>query len=131
MSVPFDFSERQTYTYSGLARRSVRGATRVARFFLVQHNRTGKNTTNYMKLPQNIPKCRKMDQMAIKYTNIFHCKIYPNRHFCFEKIPSGNPATPFGFSELIFLRIFVFSNLIQVLIAQDQTGLQSIKHLSR
>jgi hypothetical protein len=37
-----------------------------------------------------------MDQMAIKYTNIFHCKIlqiYPNWDFWFENIASGNADT--------------------------------------
>jgi hypothetical protein len=36
-----------------------------------------------------------MNQVAIKYTNIFHCKtpkIYPNWVFWFENMPSGNPA---------------------------------------
>jgi hypothetical protein len=32
-------------------------------------------TIKYTKLSQNIPNGRKIDQMAIKYTNIFHCKI--------------------------------------------------------
>jgi hypothetical protein len=37
----------------------------------------------------------KIDQLAIKYTNLFHCKtlkIYPNWDFGFENMPSGNPA---------------------------------------
>jgi hypothetical protein len=38
--------------------------TRVARFFLVQHTKTGENPTYY-----------KIYQMAVKYTDIFHCKI--------------------------------------------------------
>jgi hypothetical protein len=35
---------------------------------------------------------RKIDQMTLKYTNIFQCKIYPNWYFWFENMPSGNPA---------------------------------------
>jgi hypothetical protein len=38
-----------------------------------------------------------MDQVTIKYTNIFHPKkfpkIYPNLDFWFENKPSGNPGT--------------------------------------
>jgi hypothetical protein len=37
-----------------------------------------------------------MDQVSIKYTNIFHAKpskIYPNLDFWFENKPSGNPAS--------------------------------------
>jgi hypothetical protein len=44
---------------------------RVARFFLVQHTKTGKIyqiTTKYTKWSQNIPNDRKIDQMAIQYT---------------------------------------------------------------
>jgi hypothetical protein len=35
-------------------------------------------TLNYTNLPQNIPNGRKMDQMAIKYLNIFHFRILQN-----------------------------------------------------
>jgi hypothetical protein len=35
-------------------------------------------TTNNTKVPQNIPNGRKNDQMAIKYTNILHCKTRLN-----------------------------------------------------
>jgi hypothetical protein len=55
-------------------------AARVARFFLVKLTKTGKFyqiTLKYSKWPQNIPKGRKIDQMAIKHTNIFHCKSHP------------------------------------------------------
>jgi hypothetical protein len=48
----------------------------------------------YTKLPQNIPNDRKIDQMVIKYTKIFHSKtskIHPNGDFWFENKPSGNP----------------------------------------
>jgi hypothetical protein len=37
--------------------------------------------------------------MAIKYTNIFHCKtlqIYPNGDFGFKNMPSGNPASEYS-----------------------------------
>jgi hypothetical protein len=32
----------------------------------------------YTKRPQNIPNGCKIDQMAINYTNIFHCKALQN-----------------------------------------------------
>jgi hypothetical protein len=42
----------------------------------------------YYKWPLDRPNCRKIDQMAIKYTSIFHRKdynkIYPNWDFWFE-----------------------------------------------
>jgi hypothetical protein len=52
--------------------------TKVARLFLVQHTKTGKNiyrvTSKYTKLPLNVPNGRKIFQISIKYmyTNIFH-----------------------------------------------------------
>jgi hypothetical protein len=49
----------------------------VARFFLVQNTKTGKiyqMTTKYIKWPLNISNGRKIDQMVIKYINIFHSK---------------------------------------------------------
>jgi hypothetical protein len=40
---------------------------------------------------KNIPNSQKMNKMAIKNTNISRpSKIYPNREFWFENIPSGN-----------------------------------------
>jgi hypothetical protein len=40
---------------------------------------------------------RKIDQMPIKYTNVFRCKAHQNftklEDFWFEKMPSGNPGT--------------------------------------
>jgi 3'-phosphoadenosine 5'-phosphosulfate sulfotransferase (PAPS reductase)/FAD synthetase len=42
---------------------------RVARFFLVQHTKTGKN------VPENH---KYVNKMTTKYTNIVHCKIFPN-----------------------------------------------------
>jgi hypothetical protein len=75
--------------------RSNTSDNRFARFIMVQHTKTGKLcqlTIKYTKLPQNTY----IDQMAIKYTNIFHYKIlqiYPNWDFWFENIPSGNPDT--------------------------------------
>jgi hypothetical protein len=71
---------------------------RVARFFLVQHTKTEniyQMTTKYTKRPKSTPNGCKIDQMSIKYTNIFHCKTlknYPNLDFWFENIPSGNPG---------------------------------------
>jgi hypothetical protein len=52
--------------------------TRVARFYLVQHTKTGKNIPNHHKI-YHVPE-KYIDQMYIKYTNVFHCKtpkIYP------------------------------------------------------
>jgi hypothetical protein len=53
----------------------------------------------YTKLPQHIPivykiipNGRKIYQMSVKYTNIFHCKTHQNLpifDFWFENIPSG------------------------------------------
>jgi hypothetical protein len=48
--------------------------------------------TKYSKLPRNIPNCNKIYQIGTKYTNISHCKIYPNWDFWFENMPSGNPV---------------------------------------
>jgi hypothetical protein len=56
-------------------------SNRVARFFLALNTKTGKiyqNTTNYTKCPQNITKDCKMDQVSLKYNNIFHCKTLQN-----------------------------------------------------
>jgi hypothetical protein len=55
--------------------------TRVARFFLVENTKTGKNIPNYhiiTKWPQNISDGRKIDQIVIKYTKIFHSKTLQN-----------------------------------------------------
>jgi hypothetical protein len=59
-------------------------------------------TIKYAKCLQKIPNGRKIYQMAVKYTkwplNLPTSsiekpyKIYPNRDFWFEKIPSGNPG---------------------------------------
>jgi hypothetical protein len=39
----------------------------------------------------------KIDQISIKFTNIFHCKTLQNLpFFWFENIPSGNPAVVKG-----------------------------------
>jgi hypothetical protein len=51
------------------------GMSRVDRFFLVQHTKTGKNIP---KLLQNIPNGSEIDRMAIPFTNIFHCKKLQN-----------------------------------------------------
>jgi hypothetical protein len=64
----------------------------VARFLLIQHTKTGKNT-KYIKWTQNILNGRKINQVAMKYTNIFYSrpsKIFPNWDFWFENMPSGN-----------------------------------------
>jgi hypothetical protein len=53
---------------------------KVARFFLLQHTKTGKNTSNFHKIYQIAMKylyqtaLKYTDQMAIKYINVFHCK---------------------------------------------------------
>jgi hypothetical protein len=59
-----------------------------------------------------VPNGRKVEQMAILYTNIFPLsrptKIYPNWDFGFENIPSGNPGfdSRFGAFFLIGLTRF-------------------------
>jgi hypothetical protein len=58
-----------------------KAAVRVARFVLVQNTKTGKNIPNYHELYQmsiKYKKDRKMDQVSIKYANIFHCKTLQN-----------------------------------------------------
>jgi hypothetical protein len=48
-----------------------------------------------------LPDGHKLDQMAIKYTNIFHRNTLQNCYFWFENEPSGNPGFQFveGFSR--------------------------------
>jgi hypothetical protein len=49
---------------------------RVARFFLIQHTKTGKNYQNgvkYTKWPLNMSNGRNIDQNGHKTTNTFHC----------------------------------------------------------
>jgi hypothetical protein len=49
----------------------------VARFFLVQHTKTGKIyhiTTKNTKCPLKIPNGYKIDKVSIQYNNIFHYK---------------------------------------------------------
>jgi hypothetical protein len=48
---------------------------KVARFFLVQSTKTGQNRPNDHNF---FPNGRKIDQMAIKYANIFHSKTLQN-----------------------------------------------------
>jgi hypothetical protein len=71
---------------------------RVARLFLLQHTKMGKNIPNNQEIYQmsiKLANGRKIYRMDIKYINIFfarHSRIYPNLDFWFENIPSGNPA---------------------------------------
>jgi hypothetical protein len=54
---------------------------RVARFFLTPYTKTGKNIPNYhniTKWQKTVPNRRKIFQLAIKYTNIFHSKALQN-----------------------------------------------------
>jgi hypothetical protein len=39
-----------------------------------KRGKLNQTTTTYTKWSQTVPNGRKIDQMAIKYTNIFHCK---------------------------------------------------------
>jgi hypothetical protein len=65
----------------------------VARFFLLQHTKTGENKPNnqkYIKWPQNIPNGRKIYrhlplQVPPKFTQIRY-------DFWLENMPSGNPG---------------------------------------
>jgi hypothetical protein len=49
-------------------------STRVARFFLIQYT----NTEKIYQMAINIPNSCKIDQIAIKYINSFHCKTLQN-----------------------------------------------------
>jgi hypothetical protein len=53
-------------------------SSRVARFFLVQHTKTGKYTKQQLSLPKchkiYVPIGNKIVQMSIKYVNIVHCE---------------------------------------------------------
>jgi hypothetical protein len=54
---------------------------RVARFYCCKIPKQGKiyqMTRKYFKCPQNIPNGHKIEQMALKYTNIFRCKTHQN-----------------------------------------------------
>jgi hypothetical protein len=66
--------------------------------------------TKYTKWPQNIPNDRKIDQMAIKYTNIARpSKIYPNWDFWLQNMPSGNPAREHSKGSRVSLAETIFS----------------------
>jgi hypothetical protein len=53
-------------------------------------------TIQFTKWQRNIPNGRKIDQMASKYTNIFHCKSPPKYTqigiYGFKNMPSSNTA---------------------------------------
>jgi hypothetical protein len=69
---------------------------RVARFFLVQYTKPGKNIPKDNKITQcnlNIPYGCKIFQKHIKYTNLFQYKVLQNfGSFWSEKKPSGSPV---------------------------------------
>jgi hypothetical protein len=76
------------YPSAGLSTRS-RCATRVARFFLVQ------NTKKIYQMAATMATGRKVDQMAIKYTNVFHCKTlkkFPKLWFLVLKYTIWQPC---------------------------------------
>jgi hypothetical protein len=66
--------------------------------FLDTKYQNGENIPNYHEMAkwyQNIPNGCNIFQMTIKCTNIFLSKALqnlPKLGFCFENIPSGNPA---------------------------------------
>jgi hypothetical protein len=72
--------------------------TRVARFFLVHDNKSGKMYqmhTKCTKWSSNILNVNIIFQMTIKYINFFHLrpsKINTNWDFWFVNKPSGNPV---------------------------------------
>jgi hypothetical protein len=74
--------------------------TRDARFLSVQHmyqhvEKIYHITIKFTKCPQNILNCGKIDQKAIKYTNIFHCKslqILPKLGFLVWKYAIWQPC---------------------------------------
>jgi hypothetical protein len=87
--------------------------TRVARFFLLQTFQFGKNiemTINYTKRPFIIPNGRKIFQIVMKYTNIYHSKALqnlPKFGIWLENKPFGNPACDQG-NALAAKLAFVF-----------------------
>jgi hypothetical protein len=59
--------------------KTVTDGRRVARFFLLQHTKTGKNIPNdhkFTKRPQNRASGRKFYQMTLKCTGICHYKAF-------------------------------------------------------
>jgi hypothetical protein len=54
-------------------------------------------------MAKNIPNYRKIFQMTITYTSIFHSKIYANWYFWFENKSSGNPGSE---PPLVWTRLF-------------------------
>jgi hypothetical protein len=63
-----------------------------------------------------LPDGRKIVQIVIKYTNIFHHKIYPNWEFWYENIPSGKPvlnSKKIAFSrQLMYPIVFILNSLL-------------------
>jgi hypothetical protein len=56
-------SRVNTYVVASSAGNKIVAYNWIARFFLVQHTKTGKNIP---KLPQNVPNCHKIYQIAVK-----------------------------------------------------------------
>jgi hypothetical protein len=89
------------YTKHGVTLSRSRRSALTKAFFLAHY--IYQNWQIYTKLPQhyqmikNIPNSRKIFQMTIKYTNVFHFKAPQNLpklgFFSFEIIPSGNPGS--------------------------------------
>jgi hypothetical protein len=72
-----ELGEPGVVLHGGCRRILSRLCSRVARFILVQHTKKSKIYQIIMKntkWPQNIPHGRKIEDIAIKYTNILHCK---------------------------------------------------------
>jgi hypothetical protein len=89
---------------------------RVARFFLAQHTKTGKNVPKRPQKSQNTPNASKIYQMAKIYKNVFHLKAVQNvsklGFFGFQNVPSGNTGQDLRWSleqlnptEIMYLEI--------------------------
>jgi hypothetical protein len=83
-------------------------------FNIPKRGKTYQIRIKYTKWPQNIPNVRKIDQMAIIYTNISYCytlQNFPNWDFLFENI--GIIWQPWAPSpNMIWSRLFQMFGLI-------------------
>jgi hypothetical protein len=114
---------------------------RVARFFLVQNTKMGKNIPKDHKFHQmdiNIPFGRKRDKMAIKIPTSSIArpsKIYPKWDFWFENIPSGNTGllkrvfSTFSVAVVNLKFVEAFPNKTLMIIGFISTSLKSLRIL--
>jgi hypothetical protein len=99
----------------------------------VQHTKTGKNIPNCHKIYKNISNGRKIDQMYIKYSNIFHCETFrnfPKLGFLVSKnIPSGIPVVQLFFKRPLFLNCC--AQKLSTVIGNRVTGLGQFSPLGQ